>query len=195
MPITGGCRCGAIRYTNALEIVPLSYACRRRDCQTWSGSACALHTMLPDALLEISGDAAPFQADGMETMGSEHVGCAKCFTRIANSNSAAPGMVTLRAGKMDCINEIASQPISGLNANGRGSTYPTERRPLARRQVRPIFPRRCKRDSGSPKRPYFQPVDHRPVLARAGIRHCFVSRLRPCRGGDPSVNRALIRLH
>ncbi|MGY2734673.1 hypothetical protein ACVWYO_002347 [Sphingomonas sp. UYP23] len=107
MTITGGCRCGAIRYTIALESVPLSYACHCRDCQTWSGSAFALHAMLPDALLEISGDAAPFQVDGMETMASEHIGCATCFTRIANSNSAAPGMVILRAGTLDRSDEIA----------------------------------------------------------------------------------------
>lgn len=106
MSVTGGCRCGAIRYELLLDSPPLSYACHCRDCQTWSGSAFAIHAMLPETLLKLDGTVHRFQLDGVEAMASEHFGCATCFTRIANRNSAIPGMVILRVGTLDRSDEI-----------------------------------------------------------------------------------------
>lgn len=106
MPVTGGCRCGTVRYTIDLETLPLSYACHCRDCQTWSGGALALHALLPEMLMTISGNAADFRIGADEAMASEHIGCPACMTRIANRNSAVPGMVILRAGTLDRSDEI-----------------------------------------------------------------------------------------
>ena len=106
MPVTGGCRCGTLRYTIDLETLPPSYACHCRDCQTWSGSAFALHALLPDTLLTLSGEAADFRIDADEAMASTHIGCPACMTRIANRNAAVPGMVIVRAGTLDRSDEI-----------------------------------------------------------------------------------------
>lgn len=106
MPITGGCRCGTIRYDIALDVLPLVYACHCRDCQTFSGSAFALHAMLPEDLLALDQEAHCFRGDEVEQMPSEHLGCARCMTRIANRNSAVPGMIILRAGTMERSDEI-----------------------------------------------------------------------------------------
>ena len=106
MPITGGCRCGTIRYDIALDTLPLVYACHCRDCQTWSGSAFALHAMLPEAILSLDPGVHRFRLDDVEQMPSEHLGCARCMTRIANRNSAVPGMIILRAGTLDRSNEV-----------------------------------------------------------------------------------------
>jgi hypothetical protein len=107
MPVFGGCRCGAVRYTIDLEALPLSYACHCRDCQTWSGSAFALHALLPDALLKILGARTEFRVTVGEYMASEHIGCSACMTRIANRNSEVPGMVILRAGTLDQSDELS----------------------------------------------------------------------------------------
>jgi hypothetical protein len=107
MSLTGGCRCGAVRYELSLDAVPLTYACHCRDCQTWSGSAFALHAMLPETLLTIEGEIHRFQLNGMETMHSEHAACAACSTRIANHNTAVAGMVILRAGTLDRSDELS----------------------------------------------------------------------------------------
>lgn len=101
MPISGACRCGKIAYQVDLDTMPLTYACHCRDCQTWSGSAFALHAMLPEALLTVTGDATDFQIDANEAMASTHIGCPACMTRIANRNAAVPGMIVLRAGTLD----------------------------------------------------------------------------------------------
>jgi hypothetical protein len=106
MPITGGCRCGAIRYEVALEALPAVYACHCRDCQTWSGSAFALHAMLSEERLTLHQDADRFRVDEVERMRSEHLGCARCMTRIANRNNAVPGMMILRAGTLERSDEI-----------------------------------------------------------------------------------------
>lgn len=106
MSITGGCRCGTIRYNIALDALTLVYACHCRDCQTWSGSAFALHAMLPETLLSLDPGAHRFHLDDVEQMPSEHLGCARCMTRIANRNSAVPGMIILRAGTLDRSDEI-----------------------------------------------------------------------------------------
>jgi hypothetical protein len=106
MPITGGCRCGAIRYEVALDALPLSYACHCRDCQTWSGSAFALHAMFPEEMLRLDETAHRFRIEGAERMPSEHLGCARCSTRLANRNDAVPGMIILRAGTLDRSPEI-----------------------------------------------------------------------------------------
>lgn len=106
MPITGGCRCSAVRYEISLDAPPLSYACHCRDCQTWSGSAFAIHAMVPDALFEMAGDACRFALDGAETMETRHIGCGSCLTRIANTNGAVPGMTILRVGTLDRSDEV-----------------------------------------------------------------------------------------
>lgn len=106
MSMTGGCRCGAVRYELAGDGLPLIYACHCLDCQTWSGSAFVLHAMVPEASIELSGDVTRVRlARGSETMPSEHIGCAACLTRIANINSAIPGLVVLKVGTLDRSNE------------------------------------------------------------------------------------------
>ncbi|MET0239455.1 MAG: GFA family protein [Sphingobium sp.] len=106
MSLTGGCRCGEVRYAIELEGLPTSYACHCRDCQTWSGSAFALHSLLPENLLTLSGDPVDFQLRADETMASIHIGCPVCMTRIANRNAAVPGMIIVRAGTLDRSDEI-----------------------------------------------------------------------------------------
>ena len=49
MTVRGGCRCGAVRYTLALDDLPLTYACHCTDCQTWSGSAFSQQVLVPEA--------------------------------------------------------------------------------------------------------------------------------------------------
>ncbi|MCJ8157959.1 GFA family protein [Sphingomonas sp. LaA6.9] len=106
MPITGGCRCGAIRYELAVEELPVTYACHCNDCQTWSGSAFAINALLPEALLQITGEVGEFSIDAGERFPSQHLAGAACSTRLANRNAAVPGMVVLRAGTLDRSDEL-----------------------------------------------------------------------------------------
>ncbi|WP_429592310.1 GFA family protein [Sphingomonas zeicaulis] len=106
MPVVGGCRCGKLRYTVELEALPPSYACHCLDCQTWSGSAFALHALLPESLVILSGTTVDFGIDSDEAMVSTQIACPACMTRIANRNDAVPGMLILRSGTLDRSDEI-----------------------------------------------------------------------------------------
>ena len=104
--IQGGCRCGAVRYTLALDTLPSTYACHCLDCQTWSGSAFSLQTFLPEAALAVSG---PIVVYGFTTPSgntSTQRMCGVCHARIYNTNSARPNVAVVRAGTLDRSNEL-----------------------------------------------------------------------------------------
>ncbi|MFK4003363.1 GFA family protein [Qipengyuania sp. NPDC077563] len=108
MSFEGGCRCGAVRYELAVDDLPLTYACHCVDCQTWSGSAFALHAIVAEDALTISDGAHAFRLpEGQEAMSSDHIGCAACLTRIANRNPALSNLLVLRVGTLDRSSEVA----------------------------------------------------------------------------------------
>ncbi len=104
--IGGGCRCGAVRYTLALDALPRTYACHCRDCQTWSGSAFSQQTFLPDAALGVDGPLVVYELVNASGRISTQRMCSVCHTRIYNTNSARPGVVVLRAGTLDRSDEL-----------------------------------------------------------------------------------------
>jgi hypothetical protein len=105
--IEGGCRCGAIRYRLKAERLPNVYACHCRDCQTWSGSAFSLQFILPENDLVVICEPALYERTSPESgRTSFQRGCAVCFTRIYNTNSARPGMAVVRAGTLDRSDEL-----------------------------------------------------------------------------------------
>jgi hypothetical protein len=107
-PIEGGCRCGQVRFRLNLERLPKAYACHCLDCQTWSGSAFSLNFPVPeDAVEVIRGEPALFELthpDGSRT--SRQRGCARCFTRVFNTNTRRPGVAVIRGGSLDRSNEL-----------------------------------------------------------------------------------------
>jgi hypothetical protein len=99
--LTGGCLCGAVRYSVKPTIRFEAYACHCTDCQTRSGSAFGIQQSVLANDLSIEG----------ELVKGEHVqpsgalagiyACAKCLTRIYTDNNTRPGIVNLRAGTLD----------------------------------------------------------------------------------------------
>jgi hypothetical protein len=104
--IHGGCRCGAVRYTLALDALPPTYACHCLDCQTWAGSAFSQQTFVPVALLSMTGRPAIYEFTIPSGRVSIQRMCSVCRTRIYNTNSARPGIVVVRAGTLDRNDEL-----------------------------------------------------------------------------------------
>jgi len=104
--IEGGCRCGAVRYTLALDALPTTYACHCLHCQTWSGSAFSQNTFVPDDALAVSGPLAVFELTTPSGRTSTQRMCGTCHTRIFNTNSARPKVAVLRAGTLDRSDEL-----------------------------------------------------------------------------------------
>ncbi len=101
--IEGGCRCGKIRYRLKAEKLPKAYACHCHYCQTSSGSAFAVNIPMAESDIELTGEPPQlyerFSPESGRT--SYQRGCAHCFTRVFNTNSARPGLAVLRAGSLD----------------------------------------------------------------------------------------------
>lgn len=104
--IQGGCRCGAVRFTLALEALPRTYACHCRDCQTWTGSAFSQQTFLPTAALRLTGDLAVYEFTTPSGNTSTQRMCPICHTRVYNTSGARPGVVVVRAGTLDRSDEL-----------------------------------------------------------------------------------------
>lgn len=105
--IEGGCRCGLNRFSATVDRLPTVYACHCRDCQTWSGSAFSLQFFLPENRLEVKGEPRLYERTSSESgRTSRQRGCAICFTRLYNSNSARPGVLAIRAGALDRSDEL-----------------------------------------------------------------------------------------
>ena len=99
--LTGGCLCGAVRYTVTQTMRFRSYACHCTDCQTRSGSAFGIQQSVLTGDLQVEG----------ELLRGEHVqpsgaaagiyACKACLTRIYTDNDRRPGIANLRAGTLD----------------------------------------------------------------------------------------------
>ena len=106
MTVGGGCRCGAVRYTLALDDLPPTYACHCTDCQTWSGSAFSQQVLVPEDAVEASGPITIFELTSPSGRISRQRMCEVCHTRIFNTNSARPGVAVIRAGTLDRSKEL-----------------------------------------------------------------------------------------
>lgn len=97
MTITGHCHCAAVTYSLVQDTAPTVYACHCTTCQRWSGSAFALHALLPEGALSITGPLAEYSHEHEGHVSKQRF-CAVCHTRLFNTTSAAPGLLVLRAG-------------------------------------------------------------------------------------------------
>ena len=104
--IQGGCRCGAVRYTLALDALPRTYACHCRDCQTWSGSAFSQQSFLSESSLRVTGPLAVYELTTPSGSLSIQRMCAVCHARVYNSNRSRPGVLVMRAGTLDRSDEL-----------------------------------------------------------------------------------------
>jgi hypothetical protein len=105
--IAGGCRCGAVRYTLAVERVDAVYCCHCTDCQRWSGSAFSEQAVVPDGVISAEGPVIEFVVTTPSGAESRQRACGVCHGRLWNTNSSRPGIATVRAGTLDHNRELA----------------------------------------------------------------------------------------
>ncbi|TGN85221.1 aldehyde-activating protein [Bradyrhizobium yuanmingense] len=99
-PYTGGCACGAIRYS--IEGEPLfSNHCQCRDCQRESGSGHGSYATFARAGVTLTGDARHWDmvADNgkVKTRGF----CTQCGVAVYMTFAAQPDVFTIRAASLD----------------------------------------------------------------------------------------------
>lgn len=106
MTITGQCRCGAVRYGIAVDVLPRSYACHCHQCQRWSGSAFSQQVLVAEAALSVTGPLVDYKRTTEDRTTHQRM-CADCHARIYNTNTRRPGIAVVRAGTLDRSEELA----------------------------------------------------------------------------------------
>jgi hypothetical protein len=100
MTRTGGCRCGAIRYTLSAE--PLATRlCWCRDCQYWALGNAAVNIMVPRAAVAVAGT--PRRWESQADSGNRMVRsfCGGCGTQLFSESSGNPQNLVIRVGTLD----------------------------------------------------------------------------------------------
>ena len=101
-PLSGGCLCGAIRYSISAPVTALR-ACHCLNCQKHTGSAGSVNAIVPnDAFKIVKGE--PKRYDDSATQSgrtlSRHF-CENCGSPIYSHRNPNPGFVVVRAGTLD----------------------------------------------------------------------------------------------
>lgn len=105
MTIEGGCNCGAVRYTLALDALPLTYVCHCHQCQRWSGSAFSQQALVPESAVTASGPIVVYEKVTEDRTSIQRI-CSVCHARIYNTNTRRPGIAVVRAGTLDRSEEL-----------------------------------------------------------------------------------------
>jgi len=107
MALTGGCRCGGVRYRIEVAAMPRTYACHCTICQRASGSSFAHQMPVREAALHVEGEPVEVTIVGLSGARSIQRYCPTCYTRLYNTNEARPGLAIVRAGTIDGSEHLA----------------------------------------------------------------------------------------
>jgi len=98
-PFSGGCRCGAIRYTCAAEPMFAAH-CHCRDCQYASGGAGATVVIVPRDALTIDGTPTTHALTAESGAPVRRQFCANCGSPLF-SEGANAAVVAIKAASLD----------------------------------------------------------------------------------------------
>jgi hypothetical protein len=105
-PLTGGCLCGAIRYSVDVPIAELR-ACHCTHCQKASGAAGSVNAVIPSAALRITrGRAKRYDALADSGRTLYRFFCGNCGSPLYSQRATAPETAVLRAGTLDEAGEM-----------------------------------------------------------------------------------------
>jgi hypothetical protein len=88
---TGGCLCGAVRYSVRGEPVRVG-RCHCTDCRKESGSAFSVYGQWPIEAFELSGEISSYDGRGF---------CPRCGSRLLNPAEPGDTLIEIRIGSLD----------------------------------------------------------------------------------------------
>jgi hypothetical protein len=101
-PITGGCLCGAVRYSVDADPI-VQGVCHCSDCQRQTGSPFTVFIGFPAETFTVEGDS----LRSFATTGADHDGetqrnfCSECGAPVFSDSPLAPGVILIKAGSLD----------------------------------------------------------------------------------------------
>jgi hypothetical protein len=98
--ITGGCRCGQVRYSGTAEPM-FAGVCHCTSCQKETGSAFGIVVAVPSAALTIEGSPASYAATGDSGKSNVAKFCPNCGSTILSEPELMAGAAIVRVGTLD----------------------------------------------------------------------------------------------
>jgi len=135
--LTGGCLCGAVRYT--ATAAPLAVRmCYCRDCQYISAGSPSVNMMLPTAAVTFTGETREYvsTADSGNVMHRRF--CPACGTPISNQAEARPQFVIVRVGTLDEPNAVAPDTAIWVESAPRWACIDPSLNHVARQPTPPV---------------------------------------------------------
>lgn len=105
---TGGCLCGAARYTCNAEPA-MSGHCHCEDCRRSSGSGHSSHLGVPEASIALAGEVKGYARAADSGHMVTRYFCPTCGAALYSKNDAMPGFVFLRASSLDDLEVFKPQ--------------------------------------------------------------------------------------
>lgn len=94
---SGGCLCGAIRFTSSAAPQLVGH-CHCVDCRKSSGTGHSTHLVLPES---VTGCVSAYEKKADSGNLVSRGFCGTCGSPVLSTNSAMPGMIFLRASALD----------------------------------------------------------------------------------------------
>lgn len=103
--IEGTCRCGAVRYTIAVDALPATHACHCHRCRRWSGGAFGQQAIVSETALTVTGPVVVYERTTEDRISTQRI-CRICHARIYNTDTRRPGIAVIRAGTLHQSEEL-----------------------------------------------------------------------------------------
>jgi hypothetical protein len=97
---TGGCRCGAIRYTLAAAPVA-TRLCWFRDCQYWATGNAAVNIIVPRAAVTVDGAPRAWESIADSGHHMRRSFCGDCGTQLFSEARENTEFMVVRVGTLD----------------------------------------------------------------------------------------------
>lgn len=109
--LTGGCRCGAVRFVATAK--PLMVRnCWCRDCQYWAAGSATVNAVFPVEAVSLSGTLTEYRSNADSGNRMMRRFCPTCGTPVVSASEARPHVIILRAGTLD--DPSAVTPVASI---------------------------------------------------------------------------------
>ncbi|MGA7374633.1 MAG: GFA family protein [Methyloceanibacter sp.] len=100
MTITGGCRCGAVRYRIEAETITTRH-CWCRDCQFIGAGSGTVNVFFPSEAVKVEGALSDYTSHAASGNLMHRQFCPTCGTPVFTQSDARLHMIGVRAGTLD----------------------------------------------------------------------------------------------
>ena len=99
--VTGGCSCGAVRFSLDRSATISAAHCHCRDCQHATGSAFATFCFVPATAFHLEGEPTGYTVQGESGKDVVRSFCSTCGSQLFSQVEVMPGVYFVKTGVMD----------------------------------------------------------------------------------------------